>query len=816
MSLRWDSVLLLLLLLVAGSVGQCDEIITATFEEPFVVNQRDGYDGLVRMCTVLADHYSIAVAPGATLNVTVKFTHDEGNLDLEITTEGVVILDFSLTDTDNETLEVKNNADNEELVFIRVYLYGDRPAGQDSQVYTLTIDVTQTQCPTGEFLQNGKCDPCPADQFKIGTDTATSCVDWAPACASGKFQSTAPSKTQDRVCTAHTVCETGQVESEAGTAEKDTVCVECTNTTGSTRIVPFGINARDGYNGSVTMCGVESDYYKVTVAPGATLNVTIKFKYNEGDLDLYLDDSGDTNLQFSASIYDDETLVFTNRANQVEVWHTRVSLFQTRTVGALGQQYTLIIDVTQTQCPAGEFLKDKKCDPCPDGQFKAGTNAAAGCTAWATACTAEQIEARTPSGSQDRVCRAGCSANEYDRAFEDLEPDLDCHTTCLPGTEPLTRTVGSNEFRLCTGCELGKYSVEGAACTARTVCPATGYDLAFKDAAVAPDCQDTCLPGTEPVDITIDSTAFRVCEGCKAGKYSVDGAACTAHTVCRAGLIESEAITAEKDTTCVECKDTFAPGPDNEIVVDPTSVYSRNVTTCGYNSVWHKVAVAPGATLTMTIEFKHDEGNLNLRLVPEEGYSESIKDNETVEFMNDGTEERDVSAYVGLNVDRPGNRGGQVYTVTIDVTQTQCGPGEFPKSGKCTECPSGSFKIGSSAATACTAGNVCAESGIKTPVTPTKDAVCYVCPAGKYVGSEGPLMALFGMANVAGECAVCPGNTVQPQANSETACTPCPAQLVASADRTACESAPQPSSSSTAATAAWIGILGAVLAAAAA
>jgi len=879
MSLRRDSVLLLLLLLVAGSASQCDDIITETFDEPFVVNQRDGYDGLVRMCTVFGDYYSVALAPGATLTVTIKFTHDEGNLDLETTIESGLVLSVSRTDTDNENLEFKNDGNSEYSVYISVYLDGDRPAGQDSQVYTLTIDVTQTQCPTGEFLQNGKCDPCPAGQFKIGTDDATSCVGWAPACASGKFEAIAPSKTQDRMCrvgcpedqydrafentalapdcqttclsgaepgtkeingavfrvcttceagkysvagaacTAHTVCGAGRIKSEASTATQDVTCVECDNTITSTGRNRLPIVERDGYNGIVTTCSNNADYYKVDVAPGATLNAILVFKHAEGDLDAAFQCSDGTCLGGSRSVTDTETLEFRNDDSTEQLVFIDVFIIAYQLpAGRGGQRYTLTIDVTQTRCGTGEFLQNGKCDPCPAGQFKIGTNDAVICTAHAV-CGANLVESEAGTATQDVTCveckntfESGLGnhivvdpAAVYSRSVTTCGENVDYYKVDVaPGATLNVNVIfkhdeGDIDIEM-YGDFISKLSYSTTDNEALEFRNDTGVeDTVYIVVYMFQDRPDDRVG--QVYTITIDVTQTQCgpgeflqsgkCDPCPAGRFKIgtnDAVICAAHTVCTAGLIESEAGTATQDVTCVECKNTFESGLGNHIVVDPAAVYSRSVTTCGYNIDYYKVDVAPGATLNVNVIFKHDEGDIYIEMYGDFmlGESESTTDNETLEFRNGDSTEQLVFIEVFILSDRPDDRGGQVYTITIDVTQTQCGPGEFLQNGKCDPCPDGQFKIGISTATACTPGNACAASGIKTPATPTTDAVCHACPAGKHISSGDPLMALFGMADGIGVCETCQGNTVQPQPNSAETCRPCNDPLVANTDHTMC------------------------------
>jgi len=859
--------LLLLLLPVAGSASECENTLTSSVIIGVYVNPNVLYTRSVTTCGANSDHYSIVMTPGALLSVTAEFRHDEGDLDIWVTTgdHRRTVLASSRTETDDESLVFTETVGGTVggAVDVAVRLTGARPNGQAGQTYTITIDVNHAMCGPGTFLDNGKCRPCPYGMFNIGFSTATTC-ETRPTCPENQYDRTRfdaslapdchatclPGAEPDTIsvddtsvgvcydctagkysadggpCTDYTPCTAGLIESTTSTATQDIECVSCVNVPESSVDQKIVVDPSVGdpivlypsvffghsvmYLANVTTCGDNSGHYSVVVASGETMIVFITLMDTYGDLDIRL--FGVSRVQKHSELRSTRFAAFTNKG--VATQSVPISIYPLGSLsdGRGGQRYRLAILVRQTHCGPGEFLGDEECDPCPDGQFKAGMTNATACTVWAPACTGGVAEARSPSSVQNRVCRSDCPDGQYDRAFEDPRQNLDCHATCLAGTEPVTRNVDGDVFGVCVGCKEGNYSADGLACTARTACPANQYDRVYENAALAPDCQTTCLPGTEPSSLADVLPVFGVCTRCEAGKYSVDGTACIAYTICTAGLIASVTTTTTQDTACIPCANTFETDLDTRWTISARNGYDANVTVCGYTLDSYEVFVASGATLTVTFRFERSEGELTLEVRDWDDDPLSVlggdENEESLEFARGASAGQPVLLFVKfLETLRPDGRGGQRYTLTIDVTQTQCPAGEFLQNGKCDPCPAGQFKIGTDAATSCTPGNACAASGVATPVTPTSDAVCRVCPAGKHVGSGDPLMALFGMADGSGACETCQGNTVQPRPNSAEPCRPCNDPLVANTAHTAC-SMPLVLTSSAARAAAGVGVVG--------
>jgi outer membrane protein assembly factor BamB len=77
------------------------------------------------------DWYKILVRPSDIIDISILFSHIEGDLDLRLYDESGVELASSVTTTDNETLSYKNASDIEKYVFIKISGYSANPTNYE-------------------------------------------------------------------------------------------------------------------------------------------------------------------------------------------------------------------------------------------------------------------------------------------------------------------------------------------------------------------------------------------------------------------------------------------------------------------------------------------------------------------------------------------------------------------------------------------------------------------------------------------------------------------------------------------------------------
>lgn len=101
-------------------------------------------------------------------------------------------------------------------------------------------------------------------------------------------------------------------------------------------------------------CDGDPDWYAITLAAGATLDVLATFRHNQGNIDLRLTNSAGTQLAGAASLTDDETLTYTSPSAQT----VYLAAVLTGDAGnSPGNGYALDIDVSSapTACVDDAF-----------------------------------------------------------------------------------------------------------------------------------------------------------------------------------------------------------------------------------------------------------------------------------------------------------------------------------------------------------------------------------------------------------------------------------------------------------------------------
>jgi len=303
------------------------------------------------------DWYQISVLDGERLDLTATFTHANGNLDMELYTNCVSLVDSSTSTTDDEFVTWTNNTGGTVDVAARVWL----PSGSGCGVYALEVDVIQPPACGGDdaFEQNDSCGTAAA--IPLGLTSNLVAVDgdvdyYTYSVLAGEtlnvtaLFSHAGGDIDLALRSANCA-----IQYDLGDSTSDNESVSWTNNTGGAvdvrvqvYLYPAGSGSGCGYYaldvgidappacggddafenndscGAAAALGAgatanlilvdgDEDYYSIALADGQTVEVTADFAHSQGNIDLQLWNSGCTALfDVSNSTTNDEFVTWTN------------------------------------------------------------------------------------------------------------------------------------------------------------------------------------------------------------------------------------------------------------------------------------------------------------------------------------------------------------------------------------------------------------------------------------------------------------------------------------------------------------------------
>ena len=211
------------------------------------------------ICAGDEDWYAVEVCPGGTLTADVLFVHAEGDSDVQLRTTDGSLLGSSSSAADNE--RIRFTSDAARTVLLRVYgqLGAENAYALDLQLDGCAPPCVADECPEGLVCRDGFC-------------------------------------VRDRP-----VCEDDALEDADGPATARSV--------------------EPGDVDDLRICEGDDDWYAVEVCAGGRLQIDVRFSHAAGDLDAELVAPDGRPLRESASVSDNETLVYSPAVDEQVLLH---------------------------------------------------------------------------------------------------------------------------------------------------------------------------------------------------------------------------------------------------------------------------------------------------------------------------------------------------------------------------------------------------------------------------------------------------------------------------------------------------------------
>lgn len=306
-------------------------------------------------CAGDEDWFSLPLAAGDDLTVTITFVHGEGNLDLELYDAGGSVVATSRTTSGTETFTYRATAAG--TYSVRVQLVQDLGPNPGNQ-YTLQIQASAAPCAADGFEENDEYGDAAfiSDGTQNGLNVCTGDDDFYRLLVSGGETVTAevtfnPAEGDidlallglfgiplDRSSTSNGTERVSYTFQNGGFAA---VQVTLYSDTGSTLGTPYTLNVTVTSGGSnpppsctadslepndaagsaspisagstpnLTSCAGNDDYYRLALTAGQNVTITVQFTDAEGDIDAEVRDPAGTVVASGTTNTDNETLSFT-------------------------------------------------------------------------------------------------------------------------------------------------------------------------------------------------------------------------------------------------------------------------------------------------------------------------------------------------------------------------------------------------------------------------------------------------------------------------------------------------------------------------
>ncbi len=442
------------------------------------------------VCPGDQDYFAVTLGQGDSVDVTLSFTHGEGNLDLELLAPNGQVVANSASTLGTEMINYAASAPGTYIVHVIM----TRDTGAiPGNTYTLTIRANIAPCAMDRDeannsdgnaalilpgARNGR-NVCLGDEDfydVILQDGDTLDVDLTFSHAEGDIDVQILGFLGIPLASGSSSTDNESVSYTATRFGFFTVRVWLTADTGTVLGNPYDMNvsvgsmpppppppppicANDGFeendsaaaaraltpgtHSGLNVCTGDDDYYAYTLAQGDTMTVNVTFNHAEGDIDARLLDSGGTELAVGRSSDSNETFTYT--AASAGTYDLRVHLYAD-TGSTPGNPYGL--DVQVAGAPAGCVADSFE----PNNDIAAATTAPSGTIANLAICeNDDDFYAVNLSSGQ---------AATFDALFANAEGDIDLRLFDPAGTQVASSlTVDDNESISYTPTQSGTFVV---------------------------------------------------------------------------------------------------------------------------------------------------------------------------------------------------------------------------------------------------------------------------------------------------------------------------------------------------------------------
>jgi len=617
----------------------------------------------LQVCSGDDDWYQINLCAGGRLNIELRFTDADGDLEATLVDRNDARLVFASSSTDNENLVWQNNGEDT-AVYVRVFGF----LGASNQ-YDMNLSVEG--CPEdgavrligGDNANSGRVEVFVNEQWGTVCDNFWSLDDAQVVCQQLGYPGAAqavrafgggvgPIHLDNLQCDGDEAslleCESAGIGGHnCEHAEDAGVICEVVNLCGNGMIDALEAcddgNVMDGDGCSsaceleaigcpddrfednddrasatalesggfpdLRMCPDDPDFYDIVVCPQGDIRIELTFVHRDGDIDTRLVSSAGAFLASSASSTDNETLLWTNRSDAIVTVTLEVYGFDDR-------ESDYAMRVALNNCGEVEF-----------NEFADGS--------------VRLADGPDVHSGRVEVFRNGEWGTVCDDGFGQADADVVCRQLGYAGAE---RVQGF-------GAGVGPIQMDDLACAGNEdrLIECRHLNAQQHNCGHDEDVGVVCLlEDNVPVN-TCGNGILDVNEECDDGNRN-DGDGCSA--VCLnevLGCVDD----ALEDNDALESAAALPEGQYNALQV------------CSMDSDFYGVVVCPGGTIVASIDFRDADGDLDMELLSENGAmldtSSSIADREEVRWANFGDESTVYVVVYGYQ------RAENEYSMTIDL-----------------------------------------------------------------------------------------------------------------------------------------------------
>jgi len=367
------------------------------------------------------DWYEVEVQPGWRYQISVLFTHADGDIDIYLLDAAGTTVASGVSSDDDELIDYYTDEDEAGTYTLRVYLYS---SGIYTQTYDLSITTIEVECHTDADCALGQV--CDADVCLDTTClTDVDCETWDLLC--DETAGYCVECVADGDCGANQACVANVCEfscADDAYEENDTKETAAALTAGTH---------------DLAMCdpdGNEEDWFAIDVAAGVVLGVQATFTHAQGDLDIALFPADSTTaIDTSSGVGNSE--VVTRPAGDAATVYLRVLRIGS---GASAYQLSVAMDpacVADSECGEGNICQGFACTPgcrtdagCADGFICEALTCVAGCRTTFD-CPDEEVcnaahECVVPGCLEDAECQLGDVCEDYECLTTTCTADAEC------------------------------------------------------------------------------------------------------------------------------------------------------------------------------------------------------------------------------------------------------------------------------------------------------------------------------------------------------------------------------------------------------
>ena len=563
-----------------------------------------------------ADWFGFNARAGDEIEISLTFTHSQGDLNMRLYTPQNEILQFSGTQNDNESILLRDlnlsgqyhvevyganravytnyalelrrerncnedvNEDNDEpaeataISGISAQLTDQTICGDDSDWFSVSLYP-------GEILTAGLTFSADDGELELERyDAAGDALEQTSSAGQLVWTADLTGNTLLRVPGSPELINAYDLDIEITVPACEADGLEPNDTAGAASDITSNGTAIEG-----TICANDVDWYRLSLPADAEANVALTFSHDVGDLNLAVFNSGDLDTPVAAADTDDDNEALSFRPPLPGTYFVRVSA-----TGRLQSSYSISLVATSPVCPEDDFLEE-------NDDF-------------------DNASALSPGINPGLI---SCEGDEDWFTFELAEgQSVEIFTLAAMG-------LGDLDLRL-----------------------------------YGPDADD---PDAAPVDSSTgpgEVKRVRAVLGSTPGTYKVrvNASAGTA-------VVYSARIFIYDGPLPLDCEfdDTFEPNDTPAAARNILTAQTVEAIVCGNNEDWFRIDVIAGNRVNVRVDFLHAEGNLDAQLLRGQSViasAESETDNEYLSFLAEATETLFLKlSLTGEDVD--GNR----YQVTV-------------------------------------------------------------------------------------------------------------------------------------------------------